>query len=244
MRRLSWLVLLLGLWTGPSSSEGPASSFFNPFSQDERGRRYESYRLPAEGLVMVQSGDKVYFVSDNGRFLIRGQVYDTWNGTFLTTVEEARRVGDRIVLSRLPIDIDKDLKPFYLGEGKKEAVVFIDPHCPYCHKLLKKMEELKDWRFKLILIPALGDRSAQTIRLLRCGTPDENRNREVVARLLKADYQNLKDERCDLAPFLKSVVLAKILGIAGVPFLIHPDGRVMRGYVEDFKSWMEDRNAR
>lgn len=222
------------------AEEGPANSFLPGFL--ERGG-FESYKLPGADLILVQSGNLTYLTTPNARYLIRGQLYDTWNGRFIQNVSEAKALGDKIQLSRIPINIDRDLKPFYLGQGKENVVAFIDPHCPYCHKLLKQMEALgKDYRFTLILIPALGDRSAQTIRLLRCGTPEKDRNQQVVSRLIRAEYQGLEDaEDCDLEPFLKSAILARILGIQGVPFLIAPDGRVLRGYVEDLKGFLEEK---
>jgi len=242
-RHIYTTCLFLGLVTGPSLA---GDSLANPLSGWLGGKNdaTQTYRLPADGLIMVQNGDKIYFTTPNARYLIRGQLYDVWNGEFVESVDKAKQLGDRIHLSKLKIDIDEDLKPFYVGSGGKEMVAFIDPHCPYCHKLLQQMQALGDeYRFKLILIPALGDKSAETIRLLRCGSSKENYNQDVVSRLLKTDYQGLRDERCDLDPFLKSAILAKILGVTGVPFLINQDGRVLKGYVKDLKSWLEKENA-
>lgn len=242
MRKKVFVCSLL-LAAGPSLA---GKDLANPLSGWLGGQNEarQTYQLPADGLIMVQSGKKIYFTTPNARYLIRGQLYDVWNGEFIDSVDKAKRLGDRIQLSKLKIDIDEDLKPFYLGQGDKEVTAFIDPHCPYCHKLLQQMEALgSEYRFRLILIPALGDNSARTIRLLRCGSSEKDRNRDVVARLLKADYQGLRDERCDLEPFLKSAILAKILGVTGVPFLIDQDGRVLRGYVENLKSWLEEKDA-
>lgn len=238
---MRWHFLGLLAVAGPTwADEGPA----NPLSGLMKGEIHQSYKLPGADLIMVQSGDKVYFTTPNARYLIRGQLYDTWHGKFLSSIDQAKALGDTINLKKLPVSIDKDLEPFYLGTGEKEAVVFLDPHCPYCHKLLKQMEQLRrDFRFKLILIPALGDQSARTIRLLRCGTEGKDRNEEVVTRLIQADWKGLKDEQCDLNPFLKSAVLAKILGVEGVPFLIAPDGRVLRGYTEDLEGFLREKNA-
>jgi len=246
MRKPILVITFFSLLELTAASTLAGDGVANPLSGwlGEVGESTQTYRLPADGLIMVQNGKQVYFTTPNARYLIRGQLYDVWNGEFIDSVDKAKRLGDRIQLSKLKIDIDKDLKPFYLGTGDREVVAFIDPHCPYCHKLLQQMQALGDeYRFKLILIPALGDKSAETIRLLRCGSSKDNRNHDVVARLLKTDYQGLRDERCDLDPFLKSAILAKILGVTGVPFLINQDGRVLRGYVEDLKGWLEEKNA-
>jgi thiol:disulfide interchange protein DsbC len=224
----------------PKADQNPLSSWVGAGEGTK-----QTYRLPVNGLIMVQYKDKFYFTTPNARYLIRGEIYDTWNGKYLTSIEEAKKLGERIQLANLKLDIDKELSPFYIGEGRHEVVIFVDPYCPYCNKLLQQIEKLdkKRYRFKLLLVPVLGDKSAETIRLLMCGSDPKHRNEDVVARLLKKEYAGLKNERCDPQPFLKTAILAQILGVEGVPFLINQDGRVLRGYVEDLKAFLESGDA-
>lgn len=197
--------------------------------------------LPVNGLQMVQSGERIYFMSDNGRFVFKGYAFDLWNGERLETLDDARRLADRIDLRKMGLDLD-DLAPFRLGRGERTVTVFIDPYCPYCHKLLGQMDALKDrYRFQLLMVPVLGDRSAALIRRLAClDGPD--RNDEVVRRLIEQDFEGLAgDEKpCDTAPLQRTLVTAQILGVGGVPFLIADDNRVLRGYTPDLARWLAD----
>ncbi len=233
--------------TQPPGGEtpSPAREFevADPISAVLKSKEYkESYQLPIEGLIIVQSGNKTYLLSTNARFLIRGQIYDLWNSTFINTVEDARKFSDRIQISKLKLDLST-LSSFVSGSGKQEVIAFIDPNCPYCHKLLEQIEKLgKDYRFRLVLIPMLGERSGHAIKRLMCGIDGKNRDKKAVAYLLSGKYDELPDKECNMEPLVGSMFVAKLLGIQGVPFMISPDGRVLRGYTEDLKQWLQQKS--
>jgi hypothetical protein len=129
MRKLSPIILALAL--SPLVQAEPVSEV-SPV-----GKIDGMVSLPVTGMKAVESNGRIVFMSDSGRFVIDGTLYDAWSKKPLTSLEEIREAGNTLDLSRLGLKMD-DLNPLTLGEGKKKVVVFVDPRCPHCHELLKQ----------------------------------------------------------------------------------------------------------
>ena len=99
---------------------------------------------------MVQSGERVFFVSTNGRYAFLGPAIDLWHGEHLTFLADAGRLMGRIDRARLKLD-PADLGALDLGEGTEEVWVFLDPQCPQCAVLQGKVIAVT-----LILVGLLG----------------------------------------------------------------------------------------
>ncbi len=57
--------------------------------------------LPVTGMKAVESNGRIVFMSDSGRFVIDGTLYDAWSKKPLTSLEEIREAGNTLDLSRL-----------------------------------------------------------------------------------------------------------------------------------------------
>ena len=124
-------------------------------------------RLPTQGLQAVETTDgQLLYVSDNGRYLIRGTAYDLWHGAELTSLTQAEDLAGRIDLKRLKLD-PADLGALDTGTGPA-VLAFVDPHCPHCADLLADLPSLTDrYRFRLIPLP-IGAASQTAVLALHC----------------------------------------------------------------------------
>ena len=125
--------------------------------------------LPITGLKMIKTGDKVVFMSSNGRFaLYGGKLLDVWTQQEIRDLPDIDRIANRIDLSRMKLNID-DLGPVTVGHGKDTVLIFIDPRCPYCGKVMKDLQALQDrYTFKLVMVPILGQESQNVVVQLAC----------------------------------------------------------------------------
>ncbi|MCT4736102.1 disulfide isomerase DsbC N-terminal domain-containing protein [Citrobacter freundii] len=135
---------------------------------DPRAAKIEDIvELPIKGVRAVQSDGQIMFLSENGRFVISGQIYDLWSKKPLNTMSQMRDVAERIHFKSMGMDVDT-LNTVSMGRGDKEVVVFVDPRCAVCHQLMGDAKSLvDDYTFKFIVIPALG---AESNRLAKNGT--------------------------------------------------------------------------
>lgn len=214
----------------------------------------EVKRLPVQGLSFVKSGDKIMLITDNGHFVVTGafKLIDMWQGKVLTSVSDTKGI-DKVDLRKIGLNPD-EISAFTIGSGKKEVVIFIDPMCDYCHQLIGQLESLgKDYVFKLVLIPVLGNQSAEIIKKLICNPnnkkdPSKDPSKEPLKVSLNAllikNYSQLppldnKNGSCDLIPLQKALVTTKLLGIQGVPFIFLPSHNTFRGGTKSLKTLLE-----
>jgi len=236
-------VLLIGLMTVSVRAENPppvstvaADALINAKIDGMKA-------LPISGLQMVKAGGRTFFMSNNGRFVITGTLMDVWNRVAVSELEDVDRIANRIDLAKMKLKID-DLGPVTYGTGKAQAVVFVDPRCPYCGKVQKQMEALRDrYTFKLVSVPVLGPESQSLVTRLGCllQTPAKDKARDA---LLHQAYDSLPSEidaKCDREPMQRALVTAHLFGIEAVPFLIAPDGRTYKGAPENLADWLDDK---
>jgi thiol:disulfide interchange protein DsbC len=154
----------------------------------------------------------------------------------LATLAEIREASETIGLQELGLDID-ELRPLKLGRADGPRVtVFVDPHCPHCERLLQSAQSLLGrYHFAILPIGILGPDSATDARRLGCAV-----DRQAAAEaLLSRDFGDLVQiADCDLEPLRKTLVTAQMFGVEGVPFLIAPDGAVLRGVPADLAQWL------
>ena len=203
--------------------------------------------LPITGLKMIKTGDKVVFMSSNGRFaLYGGKLLDVWTQQEIKELADIDRIANRIDLSRMKLNID-DLGPVTVGHGKDTVLVIIDPRCPYCGKVMKDLQALQDrYTFKLVMVPMLGQESQNVVVQLACqqASGDKKVQDSVRERLLAQDFAGLPTDnpaQCNKEPLQRAIVTAKLFGLPGVPYLIAPDGRTHSGAPEVLADWLANK---
>lgn len=194
--------------------------------------------LPIKGMLAADKNGKLAFVSDNGRFVFQGSVYDTWNQKDITSLAEAKFANDYLDLEKLKFRVD-ELAPYVLGSGPKNIVVFYDPYCPSCKDLMADSLKEEGYTFKFVAIPALGPESTKAVRYAFCTKDKENAEKVLLGKVLPKDIPDDKFEMCDTSPIAKRVISTQLFGLIGVPFMVRDDGLVRSGYVKgQLSNWL------
>lgn len=203
------------------------------------------YTLPLGGLKALEMDGQMHFISDTGRFVIKGQIYDLLSQKYLDRFSEVKEVSQRINFAKLPganLNLMTTISQFNKeqDQGKKEVFVFVDPECQSCQTFINQTEKINDhYRFTFIPIPALGDRSNILTKRLACAADPK----EAYESLKKGTVANLKiTEPCSTAKNDTTLLVAHMLRIDGVPFVIAPNGEIARGAVQNLKQWLEWNN--
>jgi len=197
--------------------------------------------LPINGMVAAVKNDKLAFVSDNGRFVFRGTLYDTWSQKEITSLADADRAFSYIDLAKLRFQVD-DLAPFTYGTGAKEVVIFTDPQCPSCHQLLQDLKKVEGYTFKILELSAMGPESGRIVRSLHCAK-DKAEALAVALGETKPRVVDQVGDDCDTSAIGKRIISAQMFGVKGVPFMIRNDGLVRHGYEKgSLQSWLAGAN--
>lgn len=179
-------------------------------------------RLPVNGLSIVETTDgKTVLISDNGRFAVMGGRWmDLWEGKTVTGVADSNSL-DKINFARMGINID-EFSPFVIGTGKQNILVFVDPTCSACRKMVREMSSLgNDYTFKVVILPLTGSDSGAAARKMQCA-PER---KLALDAFINNTFASLPDSAtsCDVSPIQKALISATILGIRRTPFIILPD---------------------
>ena len=238
--------LLLPGMPGPTSVSGgsglPAGSEEVPSAAT--GAIAEMQRLDISSLQAIEpaNGGDLIFLSQNGRYALKGELWDIWAKKRLKTIDDVRDAQTHVDLAGLKVGWG-DLKPFHIGTGSKVVRVFLDPNCPYCHALLLQMgpylKAHTDFSFDVFVVPLLGEDSQKKDRLLSCAVDPQA---ALDALVTHQGYDTLAQvDKCDLAPAQRRFITAHMLGVEGVPYLVSADGRIHEGIPDDLAAFLGGR---
>ena len=178
---------------------------------------------PLPGLYEAVYGTQVIYISQDGRYVLQGDLLDVQQHENLTELK--RSISRLKVLSGLN---EKDMIIFSPKQVKHTVTVFTDIDCAYCRKLHKEMAELNDHgiRVRYVAYPRAGVDSPSYYKAVSVWCA-KDRNAAITAA--KAD-QAIEQKTCD-NPVKLHMQAAKQLGIAGTPTLVLEDGSMVKGYV-------------
>lgn len=175
------------------------------------------------GLYEAAYGAQVFYVTQDGRYVMEGDVLDMQQRENIT---ESKRSTYR--LQALQKVNEKDMIVFPAPQAKHTLTVFTDIDCSYCRKLHREMAELNKLgvtvRYLAFPRAGVGSPSYDKFVSVFCA---KNRNAAITAA--KAE-QPLEQKTCD-NPVERQYELAKKLGVTGTPTLVLEDGMLVPGYV-------------
>lgn len=179
---------------------------------------------PLDGLKEVVYGTEVYYVSNDGRYLMSGALFDLTSQSNLT---EQR-------LSTIRVDMlkgaDESAMIVYKakGEQKHTITVFTDIDCVYCRKLHSGMAEMNKLgitvRYMAYPRAGIGSPSYDKAVSVWCA---EDRNKAMDEA---KNANKVVAKKCDKAPVAEQFMLGKKLGVSGTPAILLEDGHLMPGY--------------
>lgn len=199
--------------------------------------------LRGTGLSVVETTTgETFAISNNGRYVMHApKIIDTWNGAVIDGVDDMADL-ERVNLSLLKIDLN-DLASFVYGKADApETVIFIDPYCPYCERLIKQVQKLGDkHRFRIVVVPILTPESQKTAKELVCMSRQEG-----LKAILGGNFKQLPQPSsiCTDEPIQRALVVFQVFGANSVPFSILPSGRFVKGFIGNLEKAISDDLAR
>lgn len=175
------------------------------------------------GLYEVEAGATVWYITDDGRFLIDGDVYD---------------IGKRVNISAAKRDKGRAKAVNAIGEDQMivfspdkpeyTVSVFTDVDCGYCRKLHREINDYMDAGIKIryLMFPRAGVNSSAYNKAVSSWCADDQK-----AALTRAKSgKPIENKTCD-NPVQKHMALGESLGVTGTPTMVLEDGSIVPGYV-------------
>jgi len=180
--------------------------------------------IPLENMYEVVYGNRIFYISGDGNYLLNGELIDLKQQRNLT--EERRQAGrlrlldtlDEAGMIRYPAD----------GETRHVVTVFTDIDCTYCRKLHSGMAEMNDLGIEVryLAFPRAGLSSPSYDKAVAVWCAEE---RNSAMDRAKAD-KPVPPAQCD-NPVAEHMAVGQQMGVNGTPALLLADGRLLPGYV-------------
>ena len=177
-----------------------------------------------DGWYKLQKGGIVAYVSDDGRYLMQGDIIDLDRQVNLT--EESRNVARRDLMNTLD---DGQVIAFSPAEVKHSVTIFTDVDCGYCRRLHAQIDEYLDRGIEVryLLYPRNGPASAAwgTSEDVWCSA---DRQEALTAAKLEREFET---QSCDASVVQDHYILGKEVGLSGTPTIVLEDGTLIGGYM-------------
>ncbi|TEW52052.1 bifunctional protein-disulfide isomerase/oxidoreductase DsbC [Psychromonas algicola] len=185
---------------------------------------------PVKGLYEVVSDGAIYYVSEDGKFLINGSIYDIDNGMQNLTsnkVEELRRANTEKYFVKIK-EFEKDMIVYKADNEKYVITAFTDTSCAYCQKLHSEMADYNKAgiTIRYLAFPRGGKNSSAYNKMVSVWCSDDPNAAMDQAK----KRRSIKSVSCE-NNVIDQYNLGVALGITGTPTLFLEDGTAMPGYL-------------
>lgn len=216
---LGMLLLNTGVHAQTGTEQKIAAVMHNLFPDMEVTRVRES-RIP--GLYEAMLGTEVYYVSADGKYLVKGDLYDLKDKKNLS--EEQRAAARIKVLSKIP---SSEYIEFAPAHPKHTIYVFTDVTCPFCRKLHSEIAQLNDGGLavRYLAFPRNGIKSAAYNEMVSIWCAKDRQSALTAAK----QGHHIQSRQCD-NPVKKQYNLGQSMGVRGTPTIYTEDGKIVGGY--------------
>jgi len=198
---------------------------------------------PIAGLWEISVGRQVVYVSEDGRYLVRGDLIDMTDSRSLTDdrIAELQELMEKRLQSALESELDEARMVVFSPEKPKHTVtVFTDVDCGYCRKLHREIHEYtaRGIKVRYVFLPLAGPGSDSWAKAdaVWCSA---DRNDAMTRAKLGEDIE--AQQPCENTPVAEHYRLSRELGIQGTPGLVTENGQLLSGYLsaEQLSAWLD-----
>lgn len=175
------------------------------------------------GLYEARIGANIFYVSEDGRYLLQGQLYDA---TAKKNLTESKLAEVRVTaLDKIGADKMIVFKP---ATSKYVISVFTDIDCGYCRKLHSEIDQYLDKGItvRYLFFPRAGKGSDSYKKAVSVWCAAD-RNKALTAA---KKNDGLEAKTCD-NPIDEQMQLGEDFGMNGTPLIVTGKGNMLPGYV-------------
>lgn len=176
-----------------------------------------------KGVSEVMVGANIFYVSEDGKYLLQGHLIDLAKRTDLT---EEKLSGAR--MSALDKIGENNMIIFKPKIGKYQISVFTDIDCGYCRKLHSEIDQYlsEGIEVRYLFYPRAGKGSDSYKKAISVWCADDRNKALTEAK----KGTTPKEKTCD-NPVDQHMQLAQDFGAQGTPLIVTEKGNLLPGYV-------------
>jgi len=178
---------------------------------------------PMTGVSEVLIGPRLFYVSNDGKYLLQGSLIDLETRT---DISEERRNGIRLTAIN---DLgEENMIVFPAKDARHTITVFTDIDCGYCRKLHNEIDQYNDQGItvRYLAFPRSGVGSASYNKAVSVWCEKDRQ----AAMTRSKSGETLPKANCD-NPVKDEYELGQLIGVNGTPAIILEDGSMLPGYI-------------
>jgi len=186
---------------------------------------------PINGLYEAVGGDDILYISQNGRYVLAGSLYDLTTRQNLTHERRTELREEQNPMRQKAMNSVKDGDTVVFAPEKETLYtvnVFTDVDCGYCAKFHQQMPQLNE-----------GGVKVRYLAFPRAGIGSETYKKMVSVWCAKDQQQAITDAKARRPiepatcknPIKDQYELGQQIGVTGTPALVLSDGELLPGYL-------------
>ena len=176
-----------------------------------------------KGLYEVNAGSNIFYASEDGKYLLQGQLFDVDAKKNIT--ESRLGAVRKAALDKIG---EQDMIVFKAPNSKYTVSVFTDIDCGYCRKLHSEIDQYlaQGITVRYLFFPRAGKGSDSYNKAVSVWCAADKNKALTAAK--KGDGFDSKS--CD-TPIDKHMQLGEDFGMTGTPMIVTAKGNILPGYV-------------
>jgi thiol:disulfide interchange protein DsbC len=181
---------------------------------------------PVAGVYEVSVGSNVAYVTDDGRYLLEGELYDLDTSENLT--EKTRSVARVDLLASVPRDRMIVFSPED-GNVKHVVTIFTDIDCGYCRQFHREIDKVLALGIEVhyLFYPRTGPDTESWEKAERVWCAKDRKAALTHAKL----GGPVPEAECDDTPVASHYDLGRRVGVRGTPAVFSASGEQLGGYL-------------
>jgi thiol:disulfide interchange protein DsbC len=178
---------------------------------------------PLAGMSEVIIGSKLFYASNDGKYLMQGNLIELATRTDLS---EQRLQGIRLGVIK---DVKKDDMIIFPAKNQRYVItVFTDIDCGYCRKLHSEIKQYNDLGITVqyLMFPRSGPDTPSYDKAVSVWCSEDRKDALTRAKA----GETLDKATCD-NPVRAQYAIGQQLGVRGTPALLLEDGMLLPGYM-------------
>ncbi len=181
---------------------------------------------PVPGVFQVSVGSSVAYVTEDGRYLLQGELYDLQSSENLT---EKSRASARIGLLAAVPDAQKIVFSPEDGQADHRITIFTDIDCGYCRQFHREIARVNELGIEVeyLFYPRTGPDTDSWSKAEKVWCAEDRQSALTEAKL----GGSVPELSCDDTPVSSHYDLGQRVGVPGTPAVFAATGEHIGGYL-------------
>lgn len=199
----------------------------------------KAVKVPNSNAVVVfEHSGQVVLITDNPRYVVKGQLFDMWENTKLENSGELKASSLTIPLDRLPLDDSQIFKMTTNKDNDKKLTVFINPFDKASRKQIELIiKYANSYQIDWVFVSVEGTKE-DVDHLLKLSCIVSNEQPDDILEMFIQNNISIPNKHCQKESVIKTFAFTRFLNITTLPTFVASNNVASQGMPPKLISWL------